>query len=447
MPKISTEKLNVHGMTCVSCERRIENILNDERGIFKCKSSYSKGSVKVTYDNESIGLTTIIEIIENLDYKIVDKKNPIEKNDNYLKYAGIGIIIISLYIIIDRVGGFTIFNKFPEAREGMGYSMLFFIGLLTSIHCVAMCGGINLSQSVTLELAGENKKKKIDSLIPSIKYNLGRVISYTVVGGIVGALGQVVSFSGKTQGIVAIIAGIFMVIMGINMINIFPWLRRLNISLPRIFSSKNGKGNNSPLYVGLLNGLMPCGPLQAMQLFALSTASPVKGALSMFFFSIGTVPLMFGLGALSSILTKKFKSNMTAISGVLVAILGITMFSSGMNLAGLNILSGPKDNVNNSVATIENGVQTITTNLSSGSYEPIVLQKGVSTKWVIVASKENINGCNNKVINQKFNFQKKLIEGENIIEFTPDENGTFVYSCWMGMIKSTITVVENINNY
>ena len=447
MPKFITEKLFIDGMTCVSCERLIENTLNNEKGTLKSSASYSKGTLEIYYDSEIIRLTEIIETIEKLDYKVINEQNPKNTSDVYLKYAGIGIIIISLYVIIDRLGGFTILNIFPEAREGMGYSMLFIIGLLTSIHCVVMCGGISLSQSAPLELIKENKKKKIDSIIPSIKYNLGRVISYTVVGGIVGALGQVVSFSGKTQGIIEIIAGVFMVIMGINMLNIFPWLRRLNISLPIIFGFKQGKGNNNPLYVGLLNGLMPCGPLQAMQLFALSTASPIRGAISMFFFSLGTVPLMFGLGAISSILTKKFKNNMTAISGVLVVILGITMLSRGMNLSGLNIISSPKDNGNNSVATIENGVQTITTNLSSGSYEPIVIQKGIPTKWIILADKENINGCNNKIINQKFNLQKKLIEGVNIIEFTPNASGTFVYSCWMGMITSTITVVEDINNY
>jgi sulfite exporter TauE/SafE len=61
--------------------------------------------------------------------------------------------------------------------------------------------------------------------------------------------------------------------------------------IPRVFAEKidKKKDGKGPLYVGLLNGLMPCGPLQAMQLYALSTGDPVKGALSMLVFSLGTV--------------------------------------------------------------------------------------------------------------------------------------------------------------
>ena len=200
-----------------------------------------------------------------------------------------------------------------------------------------------------------------------------------------------------------------MVIMGINMINIFPWLRKFNIRIPRIISDRiNNNKNNSPLYVGFLNGLMPCGPLQSMQLYALSTADPIKGAISMFFFSLGTVPLMLGLGALSSILGKRFRRKMISVSAILVVFLGIIMFNNGMTLSGINIFSG-SESINNASATkISNGIQTVTTKLSSGEYEPIVVQKGIPVKWIIKAEAKDINGCNNKIIIQKFNIEKKL---------------------------------------
>ena len=75
----------------------------------------------------------------------------------------------------------------------------------------------------------------------------------------------------------------------------------------KLFGNKiySNNGKHGPFYIGLLNGLMPCGPLQAMQIYALGTGSFVMGAASMFFFSVGTVPLMFGFGVLSSILSKK----------------------------------------------------------------------------------------------------------------------------------------------
>lgn len=101
---------------------------------------------------------------------------------------------------------------------------------------------------------------------------------------VVGGLGSLVSFSGTAKGIVAILAGLFMVIMGVNMLNIFPALRKFNPRMPRFFWNKihNNKGKHGPLVVGMLNGLMPCGPLQAMQIYALGTGSILAGATSMF---------------------------------------------------------------------------------------------------------------------------------------------------------------------
>src|SRR5665647_2658897 len=115
-----------------------------------------------------------------------------------------------------------------------------------------------------------------------------------------------------------------MVVMGINMLVLIPALRRIQIHIPAGIRNKlMGKsGERGPFIVGLLNGLMPCGPLQAMQLYALGTGSALAGALSMLIFSLGTVPLMFGFGAISTMLSKKFTRSILRFSAVLVVILG-----------------------------------------------------------------------------------------------------------------------------
>jgi plastocyanin domain-containing protein len=191
---------------------------------------------------------------------------------------------------------------------------------------------------------------------------------------------------------------------------------------------------------------MPCGPLQAMQLYALSTGNPFEGAFSMFLFSIGTVPLMFAFGALSSLLTKKFTAKMMSASAVLVIILGIFMFNSGAGLSGLTIPAPVSQAQNSKIATLEDGVQIVTTSIESGRYEPIVVQMGIPVKWTIQAEDSNINGCNNSIIIPKYDLQYDLKAGDNVIEFTPEESGNVPYSCWMGMIRSKITVVEDLSN-
>jgi len=439
---IRTDKLKIEGMSCTNCESKIENTLLKTNGIKEANVSYANGIAKVTYDADSISLEKIIDIIEKLGYRMINDYNNKKGNSENTNMIGTVIIIFALYIITKHFGLLNLFNIFPEAEAGMGYGMLFLIGLLTSVHCIAMCGGINLSQCIP-----QNTKKsdsnELTTLKPCALYNLGRVISYTVVGALVGALGSVISFSGNAKGLVQIVASLFMIIMGLNMLNVAPWLRKLNPRMPKIFSKKinNGKSSNVPLYVGLLNGLMPCGPLQAMQLYALSTGDPIKGALSMFVFSIGTVPLMFGLGALSTILSQKFTKKAMSVGAVLVIILGFSMFNSGLSLSGFASTISPSDsNVNRAI--IEDGIQVINTTLSSGRYEAISVKAGIPVKWTITAEKGTINGCNNRIFIPEYGIEKKFQLGDNVIEFTPTETGTFTYSCWMGMIRSTITVED-----
>ncbi len=465
--KFMEKLLYVDNMTCINCENKIEQILSKQTGIVKVRASYTKGTVLVEYDVNEVSLAKIKEIIEKEGYHVNTKAENItdkqvqpgsskeilqsfENKRDYTNIAGTLIILFAFYMIAKHLGFFRLFDTFPLAKEGMGYGMLFLIGLLTSIHCVAMCGGICLSQCVP-KTSGKNiASDKLTLIKPSLLYNIGRVLSYTLIGGIVGALGSIFSFSGTLKGFIQILAGIFMMIMGINMLGTFHWLRRLNPRLPKFFARKiySGRSSNSPFYIGLLNGLMPCGPLQAMQIYALSTGSPIKGAIAMLSFSLGTVPLMFAFGALSSLLSKKFTAKMMTASAVLVVVLGIFMFSNGMGLSGImipNITSAAGTTLKTlNVARIENGVQVIRTGLSSGRYEPIVVQKNIPVKWIIQAKAGDINGCNQSIVVQQYGIQKDLVQGENIIEFTPEESGTYPFSCWMGMIRSKITVVDDL---
>ncbi|MDP4180780.1 MAG: sulfite exporter TauE/SafE family protein [Bacillota bacterium] len=452
--KLVQKVLRIDGMTCSSCETRIESAVSKLDGVSNVKAIYSSSNVYITYDINKLDIDKITQTIENLDYKVTggivreEAGNELKKDENKMgigSLLGIGIIILAVYTIIKNTIGF---NFIPNVDQSMGYGILFVIGLMTSLHCIAMCGGINLS--VCMHYKSDNSGTNFARLKPSALYNIGRVLSYTLIGGIVGAIGSAVSFSGSARGIIAIISGGFMVIMGLNMLNIFPWLRKLNPRMPKLFGRDihNKASKKGPLIVGILNALMPCGPLQAMQLYALGTGSFASGAISMFLFSMGTVPLMFGFGAVSSLLSGRFTRKMMKVSAVLVMLLGIIMLNRGLNLSGYNVslaLGDPTGNDN--IAKIESGVQTVTTKLKSGSYSPIVVQKGIPVKWTIKADKENLNGCNNAITAQEFGIEnKKLSAGDNLIEFTPSKEGNFVYTCWMGMLNGYVKVVDDIKN-
>lgn len=167
--------------------------------------------------------------------------------------------------------------------------MLLLVGLLTSFHCIFMCGGIAMSQSFGKERHSENIKG-------SFAYNLGRVISYTIIGAVVGGIGSLVMVTDDFKGIVTILAGLFMIAFGMKFLGFIRLPKGIKISNLVQIDEKNKYHSN--FVVGLLNGFMPCGPLQTMQLYALSTGSVVVGGLSMLAFSLGTIPLMIGVGFL-----------------------------------------------------------------------------------------------------------------------------------------------------
>ncbi|MDP2813912.1 MAG: sulfite exporter TauE/SafE family protein [Erysipelotrichaceae bacterium] len=457
MKNIERTTLQIEGMTCVGCENKIESTLRKFSGIVRVKANYTTNSVLVAFAEQDITLREIKKAIESLGYKIKNsaniqnKKNESSGNtiDKLLDILTIFLTMYLLYHFAHLFGLLNVFNVFPEAKIGMSYGVLFVIGVLTSVHCVAMCGGINISQCLPKGVSEGSITS--NQWMPSFLYNSGRVVSYTIIGGIVGALGSVVSFSGSAKGIVAIVASIFMMIMGINMLNLFPSLRKFNLRMPKFFARMIGKekavSKNRPFYIGLLNGLMPCGPLQAMQLYALSTGDPIKGALAMFVFSLGTVPLMFGLGALSSILSKKFTAKMMQVSAVLVIVLGFAMFQTGMTVSGIQLPSfaisdlfqiGDRSIANESV--VENGIQTVKSEVYSGRYEPISVRVDVPVKWIIHVGSGQLTGCNNRIIINSLSIQ--LEEGNNFVEFTPTKTGKISFSCWMGMIRSYINVVS-----
>ncbi|MDR0721661.1 MAG: sulfite exporter TauE/SafE family protein [Treponema sp.] len=473
---MKTQMIRIHGMTCVQCQNRIEKTLKTTRGIEDAAVDFNTGKARITYTESVIRFNEIAEIIQNLGYSALDAQDQSPGTGPGLtKIAGTLLLMVALYMLVQALGMSRLTAAFPLAEAGMGYGMLFVIGLVTSVHCIAMCGGINLSQCIPAAAPREGKGRtqsgRLTALFPPILYNGGRVISYTAVGVIVGALGQAVSVSGHFQGVVQLAAGVFMVIMGINMLGLFQGslgtaLRRFNLHIPKIFAKKIDEKrveNKNPLIIGLLNGLMPCGPLQAMQLYALSTGSPIAGGVSMFLFSMGTVPLMFGIGALSSFLSnasrgRAFSHQVMRIGAILVTVMGMTMFTYGWGLSGFNfgfadrlaaavipsLRFGAAPAVSGNGAftpVIEGGVQIVNSTLLPGRYPAITVRQGVPVKWTITAPQGSINGCNNRMIIREYGLEYRFKPGENLIEFTPDKTGKFSYSCWMGMIRSSITVV------
>lgn len=426
---MKTLYIKIIGIHCDNCRKKISSSLIDIKNIKDVKFNKDIAIIKYTGD---LNKKDIVSLIKKIDYYTQEDyiTDDIKKLKSPVDIKEILLIIITTIILI-----FIYFKSgyiVPVIDEKVSYSLLFLTGLLTSIHCISMCGAINL-------FATFNNKVKYNFSKP-IVYNLGRLLSYSTIGGIVGFLGKVISVNNKINGFMILFASVIMLLMSLSMLNI---IKLKNLKLVKI--DKLSKLNN-PFLIGLLNGLMPCGPMQAMQVYALQTGSFFKGFISMFLFCLGTIPLMLFLGLFSNFFKGKKRIIINKLSAFLILVLSLMMFIRGLNTLGVNfnLFDSYK---NYTKSSLKKNYQEIQFDLDYNNYEDIVVLKNIPVKLIINVKKEYLNGCNNEIVINEYNIKKKLEVGINVIEFTPTRAGEFQMNCWMNMIENKIKVISDENYF
>lgn len=335
----------------------------------------------------------------------------------------------------------------PEMTKDVNFGLLILIGFLTSFHCVGMCGPLILGYATKEAKAGHK------SYITHFLYGLGKTISYTSIGALFGAFGAIVAFTPYTQGAVGMAAGLFLILFGLHMLEVFPALNHFQFKTPAFvmrFVGKEYRKQSNPFMIGLLNGLMIiCGPLQAMYVMAAGTGSWSQGAAILFFFGIGTLPLLLGFGFLTSLLSSNLTPKLLKASGVIVMALGVIMMNRGLAVTGtgvdFNTLVARASQYLSPTAAESPSCdteQTIHMDVVKTGFKPnkFTLRKGIPVKWVIDA--KEINECNKAIVVPSYDLKVEFKPGVQIVEFTPTEAGVIPWSCWMGMIPGTFIVVD-----
>lgn len=424
--------IRVEGIYCEHCGETITLALRSLDGV---ETAAVRQNVAEISGKKLPAPETIVDTIRRIGYetdegRISASRAAVARTVKWYEFLLIAAAILAAAAGIRLLFGCNVFNAIPAVDSSLSCGMLFVTGLLTSIHCVSMCGAIGIFAS--------SESNSVRSFKRPLLYNAGRVLSYTAIGALVGLAGSAFRVSMTLRGVVILAAAVLMLLMALSMLGVL-WVR-----LPRLFTRRPSGKRLGAFVVGLLNGFMPCGPLQAMQLYALSTGSLWKGALSMALFALGTVPLMLVSGLALNLSRGKAKTIVGKIAAVLMAVLAVSMLSRGLVSLGVdaaNIFSPRYDGYIS--ARAEDGVQTAAFELDFDSYADIVVQKGIPVQITVHAEAGKITGCNNEIVSRDFGFDVKLVPGDNIIEFTPEEEGDFLYSCWMNMITNHIKVVDD----
>ena len=448
-------------------------------GVREIKVNQNTGGAEIVYDEKEISLGEIKREIEALNYEVkIIKKEGIKAkktvNPNFKKskasgktprniiIGGIFLLAIGLiYLGINKFGAWELLEKLNGSN--LSYPLIFVIGLLASFHCVGMCGGIVIAYTSRYcsprkrENAPDDNRKNVS--LPHIYYNLGRIFSYSLTGLILGGIGSFFGINKTFTGIITLLAGLFMVVVGLSLITRLTILDRLTgvlpMSLGRAFLGMlHGSGPRGPFLIGFVNGFMPCGPLQAMQIYALASGSAIAGGLSMGVYALGTVPLMLGLGNIVSLITQEKIQQVMKFSGAVVVVLGLLTINRSFANFGENAVNKPaKSNAVVSETAEESDkiipYQAVKMDLTYQGYVPstLTVKKGIPVRWII--NVKEMSGCTNEIIMPAYNIKKKLQYGENVIEFTPRDVGEIKFSCWMKMVWGKFIVVggdESVSN-
>lgn len=287
------------GIICPNCTFDISQRLSRTDGIGQVKTSYIKSEITAEYDSEKISEKEIDNLLGKMGF-------PVGKGRQNLlsDFAGL-LVIAALYFILTYLTGAV---NVPTAAEGMTMKLVFVTGLLGGVHCIGMCGGIMLTQHNALA------------------YNGGRLIGYSIVGFIFGAIGSYISFSLNMKCAVFIIAGGLVVLIGLQMWGV-PLLRKFR---PGLTSPCGFRG--TPFIIGLLTAVMPCGMLSSMWFVAASAGTSLKGAETMFIFGLGTCVFMLLFGLISDAFTKKYNKYILKASTILIITMGLMLMVKGIKM-------------------------------------------------------------------------------------------------------------------
>jgi uncharacterized protein len=219
--------------------------------------------------------------------------------------------------------------------------MLFAAGFAGSFHCVGMCGGFACA-------LGRDPSGHGATVLRHLLYNSGRLTTYCFLGGLAGALGQVICtpqgtavplLSGSldaAQGVLAIAAGLLMIAMALQFFGLLPRLHRLAIGFgsSTLAASLRGlltaPGRAAPLAFGVFNGFLPCPLVYAFVAEAASTAAALPGLLTMMSFGLGTFPAMLMMGGVGQVLAPAWRRRGVWLAGSCILLLGLVTLGRGI---------------------------------------------------------------------------------------------------------------------
>jgi sulfite exporter TauE/SafE/copper chaperone CopZ/plastocyanin len=437
----------IDGMTSKDSEHVIKKKLKHVLGVKSTSIQYQRGTAKIHY-SQLPDWNELRDAVDSAGYRLRrPDEAPTAMEASGRKWVEIGASLLLIFAIYKLLQTFDLVSLAPSTSGALSLGGIFVIGLVAGTSsCLAVTGGLLLALA-----AKHNELHQAETswekFKPLLHFNIGRLVSYFVLGGLVGVIGQSVTLSTKMSGYMSISVAFIMLWLALTILQIIPkggFPIRPPKKLSRwIHNLSESDHPAAPFALGAFTFFLPCGFTQSLQLVALASGSFLTGALTMFIFALGTLPSLVGLSAISSTAKGTTSRLFLRFSGALVLVLAFFNLSSGFALTGFNFPSFPSDvpATTGSAPAVIGGVQEVAMAVTRYGYQPsnLTIKAGVPVRWKIDGTQAY--GCTSQIVIPDLGVTKSLAQGENIVEFTAPNPGRLAFSCSMGMVRGSFTVL------
>ena len=359
----------------------------------------------------------------------------------------------------------------------MNLWVIFLTGLTTGgLSCLAVQGGLlatAMTRQVTIpdptvQKRKKSKKHKAEKTLTSVQlpknpwpvmyFLVAKLFIYTVLGFLLGALGSAIELSSAVTATMQILAGLFMLVTALNMLNVHPIFRYFTIQPPKALTRlvrNQAKSQEvfTPALLGLMTVFIPCGTTQAMEVLAVSSANAILGALIMFAFVLGTSPTFFVLGFLASQVRGKFQQVFAVAAAALIIVLGVVSIDGGLKVLDspltpsrviAALLNGGSDAPSGApvAAQVVGGVQELTIGVYPTSYTPNYLSAKSGQPIRLHLVTKGGYGCTHSFTIPSLSIREFLPNsGEKVIDIPAQRPGYVRFTCSMGMYSGIISII------
>jgi uncharacterized protein len=445
----------VGGMTCDACEKRVGAALLRLPGVESVEVSARRGTAVVA-GGPLPPRDSMESAIRSAGYEPAAASWISHSASTWITVAIASVVLVALAWVA-RTAGLVDFAAGLVNPSRGGLLLVLALGLTAGVStCMAMVGGLVLgfsaSHAAAVGATGSALPAFTTRMRPQFAFNAGRIIGFGILGAVLGAIGSTVGLPTRIMGVLALAVAVVMFLLGVRLTGISPrmaaWSPRLPAGLAGLLGIDAAAGRPySDFRTALVGGatfFLPCGFTQAVQVYALSTGSPLTAGLIMATFAVGTTPGLLAVASVPEIATGRRRATVLQVVGVVVLAFSLINVTSGLRLIGVSGIA-PADVADQQVSanvTLADGVQTVRMTQSPDGYLPAdtVVHAGIPIAWVINSTSQW--DCSAYLRVPTLGLSADLKDGTNTIDLPALSPGVVPFTCVMGMYSGNLIAID-----